>query len=97
MATRCHKRESFHQQTFLFATYTSNVQAAVLFTANIAFLAIPSLLPPDTGAINAAAAASIISIILSLSSIIFGQLLNKKIETLAEEPTAKVVSVYSRC
>lgn len=69
-----------------------NTQAAVLFTANIAFLAIPTLLPPDTGDINAAAAASIVSIILSLSSIIFGQLLSKKIDSLAEEPTNAVVS-----
>ena len=55
-----------------------------VFAANIAFLAIPTLLP-DSGKINAAAAASLVSIILSLSSIIFGQLLSKKLEALAEE------------
>lgn len=85
---------SYHFPEAIF-THTSDTQAAVLLTANIAFLAIPTLLPTDTGDINAAATASIVSIILSLSSIIFGQLLSKKIEALAEEPTNAVVSTNS--
>lgn len=70
------------------------IQAAVLFTANIAFLAIPTLLP-DSGEINAAATASIVSIIFSLSSIIFGQLLSKKIQALQEESTNNIVCHFT--
>lgn len=45
-----------------------------------------------TGEVNAAAAASFVSIILSLSSVIFGQLLDKRLDTLSEASTYDVVS-----
>lgn len=76
--------------------YTFNVQATILFAANIAFLAIPSVLPPDTGNINAAATASIISMILSFSSIIFGQNLSSQIKAATDDSTYDPVSTYSR-
>lgn len=63
----------------------------MLFNANIAFLAIPNLLPQS--GINAAATASLVSITLSLSSVIFGQLLSKKLLALREYETTTVVSV----
>ena len=65
-------------------------QAAVLLAANIAFMAIPSLLPED-GKLNSIATANVVSIILSLSSVIFGQILIKKLEALEEEPTGVIV------
>ena len=60
--------------------------------ANIAFLAIPTLLP-ESGDINAAATASIVSIILSLSGVIFGQVLSKKLDELGDMDTISVVSI----
>ena len=77
--------------TYITVPMTLNSQAAVLFAANIAYLAVPNLLP-GSDTINAAAAASIVSIILSLASIVFGQLLGKKLAELNEEPTLVVVS-----
>lgn len=66
------------------------IQAAVLFNANIAFLAIPPVLPQN-GEISASATASIVSITLSLSSVIFGQLLGKRLQALLQEQTPQVV------
>lgn len=66
----------------------------MLFNANIAYLAIPTLLP-ESGNINAAATASFVSIILCLSSVIFGQLLSKRLQALHEDKTDNVVSRVS--
>ena len=62
----------------------------MLFAVNIAFLAIPAIIT-ESGDINAAATASIVSIILSLSGVIFGQVLSKKLDVLVDKPTTDIV------